>query len=260
MLTAISGGIARFRGLFLPLGLFALLAVGIHSGSDRLDDLTLVALNFGDRLLDQLLALVIEPVWRFFGASDRVTQAAVFLAVDFIDLAVKDQIARWAALGTELLAYLVLAFPVVRHRQGQRSVLVAIKKTVRDPTVLRVAAPLASVAGCLSGVVIVTRELQVGIHTHLLSVEAAASFAGWVASAVGVVGLVLVVWRLAWVIALGAFRWADKKAVADEQRGVSGPRRRLRGWFTGVVALPISLFALLEAVQAIGTFRSLIPG
>lgn len=259
-MARLSAIIGRFRGFFLPFGLFAILAVGIHSGADHIDDATFAGLNFFDGLLDDLLTRVVGGLWRFFGASQATTQAAIYEAVDLIDLEVKDQAARFVALMVELVADVLLAVPCFRFREKAVSLAGVVKKTLKDPTVLRISAPVAAVMASIAGVSIITREIQVVTNARLLEIEASASFAGWIASAFGVLALVLVTWRLGWVVAVATARWAESRAIDDQRNQVSVRKRRFRGWVTALMALPICCWAFADALGVIASFGSLIPG
>jgi hypothetical protein len=259
-IARVSFFLGRFRALFVPLGLFSILAIGIHSGSDHIDDLAYAWLNVVDAVLDDILAAVIRPVWSFFGASDGLTQAAIFRAVDLIDLGVKDQFARFVALIVEFLADVMLAFPLFFYREREVDLHGILKKTMKDPTVLRVAAPICAALASVAGVLIITREIQVFAHSGLLAIRSAGGFAGWVASLAGLAALVLVTWRLGWVVTVAAIRWAESRAVEDQRNQVPKRKRRIAGWFTAVIALPISVFAFIDAVAVIGRIQALIPG
>jgi hypothetical protein len=259
-LARLSVFLGRFRAFFVPIGLFAVLAIGIHSGSDHIDDVTYACLNFLDSLLDDLLAGIIRPVWEFFGAGSATTQAAIFWAVDLIDLELKDQVARFTALIVELTADVMLALPVFLYREREISVRNTLRKTMQDPTVLRIVAPISGALASVAGVLITTREIQVVTNAELLSIRAASSFAGWVASIAGLLALILVTWRLGWVVTVALIRWAESRAVDDERNQIPKKRRRIRGWFTAIIALPISVFAFIDAIAVIGRIQALIPG
>src|SRR5688500_11616619 len=141
LLARLSVFLGRFRAFFVPFGLFSILAIGIHSGSDHIDDVTYDCLNFIDSLLDDLLAAIIRPVWEFFGSGEMTTQTAIFWAVDLIDLEVKDQIARFIALVVEMLADIMLALPVFLYREREIDIRGILEKTMQDPTILRIVAP-----------------------------------------------------------------------------------------------------------------------
>ncbi len=258
-LARLSVFVGRFRSLFVPLGLFAILAIGIHSGSDHIDDVAYGCLNLMDRLADDILAAMIRPVWEFFGANEQTTNAAIFWAVDLIDLEFKDQVARSAALIVELLADVMLAAPVFLYRERDISLRGIVEKTMRSPTVLRVVAPISGALASVAGVLITTREIQVFTNAGLLSIRAASSFAGWLASAAGLLALVLVSWRLGWVVTVAAIRWAESRALDDERNQVPKRKRWMRGWFTAIIALPISVFAFIDAIAVIGRIQALIP-
>jgi hypothetical protein len=259
-LARVSAFLGRFRSLFVPFGLFAVLAIGIHSGSDHIDDVTYACLNVVDSICDDILAAIIRPVWKFFGARDATVQAAIFWAVDLIDLEMKDQVARFIALVVELLADLVLALPVFFYRERDISIRGFLEKTAKDPTVLRVVAPISGALASVAGVLIITREIQVVTNAELLSIHAASGFAGWVASAAGLCALVLVTWRLGWMVTVAAIRWAESRAIEDERNRVPKKQRVMRGWFTAAIALPISVFAFIDAVAVIGRIQALFPG
>ncbi len=260
LLARLSAFVGRFRVFFVPFGLFSILAIGIHSGSDHIDDVTYACLNVLDRLLDGVFAAVIRAVWSFFGSPEATTQAAIFWAVDLIDLEVKDGIARFAALIVELLADVILALPVFLYRERDVSLVGVVRKTMKDPTVLRVVAPISGALASLAGVLIVTREIQVFTSAELLSIKTATSLAGWAASFAGLLALVLVSWRLGWVVTVASIRWAESRAIEDERNRVPEKTRRLRGWFTALIALPISCFAFVDAIAVIGRIQALLPG
>jgi hypothetical protein len=259
-LAGVSAVVGRFRGVFLPFGLFAIVAVGIHSGTNHIDDATFAGLNFFDALLDGLLEAVITHVWTFFGVADATREAHIFRAVDFIDIEVKDVAARSIALAVEILADLILAVPVFLSRDSEVSIRGYFREALRDPTILRIAAPLSAAMASVAGIAIIAREIQVVTGAGLFAIDTSPKFAATVAGIAGLIALAVVTWRLGWVVTAAAARWAALRAAADTTNQVPAKRRRLRGWLTLAVASPICAWAFLDAVAVLGGLRALLPG
>src|SRR5215470_4035640 len=93
--TRLSLFLGRIRGLYFPLALFSVLAVGLHVGSDRVDDQLFVLFNAIDAALDTASTAFIKEVFTWFGASAQTIDAATFRAIDFIDLESKATAARF---------------------------------------------------------------------------------------------------------------------------------------------------------------------
>src|SRR5437870_3481067 len=96
--------IVRVQRLFVPIAFFALIVVGLHVGSDRLDDHLFVALNAIDAWVDAALAFAIKTAGGWIGASEGAIDAAAFRAADFVDLETKITLAKIGALAVELAA------------------------------------------------------------------------------------------------------------------------------------------------------------
>ncbi|MEQ8280838.1 MAG: hypothetical protein RMA76_35685 [Deltaproteobacteria bacterium] len=258
-LGRLSMTLGLFRGLFLPVGLFAVVAIGIHAGSDRVDDLSFVLFNFFDARLDDLLAWLIQNVYGALDVSVSTTAAHTFKAIDFIDLEVKAWAARWTALLVELGADLIFAIPIFRHRTDDVPILDNLRKLYLDFTVLRLVAPLAALLASISGVVIVAQKVQVGTHEAVKSLPYLSLGAGRVAAVVGIVALVLVTWRLATNVVKSAAAWADRRAEADRAASIPMRHRRMRGVWTALVILPITFFAVFASTPIVATLRALWP-
>lgn len=258
-LGKLSKTIGLFRGAFLPVGLFAVVAIGIHAGSDRVDDYSFLLFNFLDARLDDLLAWVITHLYGAIDVSVSTTAAHTFHAIDFIDLEVKAVAARWTALFVELGADLIFAIPIFRHRSDGVKPLEVARKIYLDFTVLRLVAPLAALLASISGVLIVAQKVQVGTHQAVADLPYLSLGAGRVAAVVGIVALALVAWRLAVAVIASAATWADRRAELDRSRSVAVRRRRMRGVWTALVILPITFFAVFQATPIVATLRALWP-
>lgn len=262
-ISRVSYLLGHLRGLFLPFGLFALVAVGVHVGCDRLDDQAFVALSTLDAITDATLVSILRWAGELFGASGASIEAWTYRAVDLVDVDAKQWLARWIAVALELVTDVVLALPVFLHRNlpaSARALGVLVKKSFADPTVLRVAAPIASACACLAGAFAISREAQVLTHSvasGLAVMSEHRDLATLAASIAGYLALCVVLWRLGAVVVLGALTYADGRATRDALDVVGQKKRRLRGWFTAFVALPIAITAVL-ATPITGTLRALL--
>lgn len=260
ILTKLSKTIGLFRGLFLPFGLFAIVAVGIHAGSDCVDNHAFSLYNFFDARFDELLTWLIVRVYGFMDVGVQLTATHTFKAVDFIDLDVKDAAARWTALLVELGADLIFAFPIFRHRPDGTPLVEFARRTYQDPTVLRVAAPLGAIFASIAGVLVIAREIQVATHGMLAGQPVQISQFGTQAAAIaGIIALVLVTWRLGGNALGAAARWADRRAKIDRERFSTPRRRKMRGLVTAGIILPITFLAVFQATPIIPTLRALWP-
>ena len=104
-LSGLSRFIGGFRWAFMPLGLLALIAVGVHAAADTLDERLLSLVDMLDAAFDRLV-----------GAS-TLTEGWV----DLISLEERTQIARGLALAWELSVDLVLALPALGYRESKRT-------------------------------------------------------------------------------------------------------------------------------------------
>ncbi len=257
-IAGLSRFIGLFRGLFLPFGLFSILAVGIHSGSDHVDDHTFVLYNWLDGWLDRALAAVVRFSFTLINGTEAEIAKASYQAADLIDLEVKQVASRFTALIVEILADVMLALPVFWYRARTFSIRDYLRD-LKDITVLKIVAPISAVFASLAGILIISREVQVAVHSGLNKVSFLSAYSGVAASVAGLLALLLVTWRLGWVVTYAAARWAELRANDDREEGVKPIKRRMRGWVTALVALPISIWALIDAISMAGSLRALIP-
>lgn len=242
-----------------PIGMFAVLAVGIHVGSDRIDDLLFSIFSEIDGLLDSLAAFVIRGVGSIFSASEDSIERWIFGAAELVDVDLKSELARWGALVVELLVDFLLAIPVFLHETGPlrlRMVLDALHNVLRDPTVLRVTMPLTTLATAIAGAIAVSREVEVAVHARLTDSPLLAR-APAIAMGFGLVALVLIGWRVVPRLCAGAVADADRRARNDRVSVLPEVTRRMRGWKTAVFAVPVSVLALWATPFA-GTVRALL--
>lgn len=230
----------------LPLGVFALAVVGAHTAADRLDDHLFALLHTLDRILDYGLAFAIRSLGGLFSLGAGRTEALIEGALELIDLDTK---LRWSvhlAIGLELLTDLLLVFALLgpgtreADHDERRS---AGRALLGDPTVLRLASPLAVTVLTLVGLFVMAREVHVGAlglfsSAGLGGVGARTLTIAVAVSSVIVAGLYLV--PRAWSRPLVR---AHRVVAQDRVRGLSGARLRFRGAATLFVLVPVALVA-----------------
>lgn len=241
----------------VPVGLFALLAVGIHAGCDRVDDRLFALLNFVDAVLDQGLGAAITWVMQVFDAAPQTIARTTFKVADFVDLEVKDAASRWLALALEIVLDVLLAVPIFLHRDRGRSLIALAQDTFRDFTLLRLVAPASVVAVSVSGALVAARAVQVGLHGWWVteSFDKPAELASAILAATA---LVLIVARLFIPAVRSAICWADTRAEKDKAAELAPWRRRVRGWGLGLFVLPVAFYAITEGAPLAATLRSLL--
>lgn len=248
------GGLGR---AVVPLGLFAVIAVGLHAGADRVDDYVLVALNAADEVFDVGASAFVRWALEGLGFTAATVNRWTYDVVELVDIDTKDWLARAFALVVELLGDLVFAVPLFFHRERDRPYREMAKNLYQDPTVLRFVAPLTAGLASVAGVLTIARELSVAGHAAIDGVGGPARSAELGAAVTAGVVLALVLWRLGAVTVARAICWADRVGEGDRARQVPARRRRLRGWVVMLLVLPVSVLAVVEAVPVVPTLRAL---
>jgi hypothetical protein len=235
----------------MPLGLLALIAVGVHAAADTLDERLLSLVDMVDAGFDRLV-----------GAS-TVTEGLV----DLISLEQRTQIARGLALVWELSVDLVLALPALGYRESKREEEEPWRKYLpqdthptwrqlfarflRKPTTLRWTRPLATAAVAVAGACAVARLIQGSVYLSgrgLLG-ESAADMA---ARGLALGALVGILATLGWRAVLRNLQHAD---TASEEN-VRGRWQALSYGLVGsAVAVPLALAAALDASPVLSFLR-----
>ena len=241
VLQSVGTVLVFFRRVLFPFALFGLVVLGLHAGSDRLDDLAFQLINGLDRVLDHILVGILQTVLPAVGVRPDSMSRWTFAAVALIDLDQKRWAARVLALVFELSADALLVWPVLRYRQDHmpwRNVLPAPKKIRNVGTVF---APLAVAFAGLAGAIVVAQQAQLQLFWLLrfLGRTGAGQAAG--AGALLVLGLTL--WRVAWPAVRAGLAFARATAA-------HGPWQR--GW---LLAAPLFIAAL--AVAPVPMWRAL---
>jgi hypothetical protein len=248
--TRIAGALEAVRFLYLPLALFALIAVGVHAAADTVDDPILWIVDHLDALFD---AAVSHFEW---------TQGWVH----WVDVADRVRIARALALIWELAADAFLAFPILGYREkvprkGVWSALIgASPRRLRDqvldvarrPTVMRVSRPLCALFIVLAGATAVGRMVHGTLFLTLVG-WLGPGFTGVLTRALGGVVLLAVLFSFGLRAVLGHLRRADAMAVAEIP--LHPVKARGRGWVGAAVLIPLAVAALIGAIPIAAFFR-----
>jgi hypothetical protein len=177
--TSTPGGVSRFfaafRWAFMPLGLFALLAVGVHAAADVVDDRLLRAVEWLDALFDGLLA------------QSGPTAAWV----NRIDSRERTLIARGIALAWELSVDVFVAVPALGYDEvdavekkfamTRETWHTLFQRVNAKPTPMRLIRPAVTAVFSLAGASAVSRLVEstlfVGLVGDVTSAEVAAPLA-----------------------------------------------------------------------------------
>lgn len=246
----LGGAIASARFLYLPLALFALIAVGVHAAADTLDDRLLWLVDHLDAAFD---AGVGSFAW---------TQPWVH----WIDLDDRVRIARGLALIWELAADGFLAFPILgyREKEPRKSELAAwlgstprrlrdqLLDVARRPTVMRITRPLCALAVVLAGACAVARMVHGALYLGLHGLFGDA-FAGVLSRGFGWIALLGVLAAFGLRVVLGHLRRADAMAMTEVP--LHPVKARGRGLLGAAVIIPIAIAALLGATPLLAFFR-----
>lgn len=250
MLTRASTFLSYFRWLYMPAGLFALVAVGLHAAADTLDDRILWVVDHLDASLDGVLAQ-----W-------GPTQSWVHL----IEPRHATLIARGVALCWELGAALVIALPKLGYREEAvqakaRFVVLVSKprtwkelfvKTWRQPTLMRLSHPLFTAALCVAGACAIASMVQGALFLSLRQGVLSDDVAGPVARLCALLCLAGVLLTFGWRAVLRSLQYADR--VSEEEAKTVRRKVTVGLWGFAVVA-PLAWVAALDASPLLSFFR-----
>jgi hypothetical protein len=250
-LSGLSRFIGGFRWAFMPVGLLALIAVGVHAAADTLDERLLSLVDMVDAAFDRLV-----------GAS-TLTEGLV----ELISLEQRTQIARGLALAWELSVDLVLALPALGYRESKRQEeepwrkylaqdtrptwRLLFARFVRKPTTLRWTRPAATAAVVVAGACAVARLVQGSVYLswrQLLGEDVADAAARGLALG-ALLGLLA---TLGWRAVLRNLQHAD---TASEENVRSRWQALSYGLVGSAVAVPLALAAALDAAPVLSFLR-----
>lgn len=238
-LRRLSGFVALFRWAFMPLGLFALVAVGVHAAADLVDDRLLRLVEALDARLDEV-----------FARSD-----ALAAWVTRVESRERTAVARGMALAWELTVDAVMALPLLGYdesadapspdssRRGTWRALLA--RVNQRPTPMRLVRPALTAVFAVGGAYAVSRLVEATLFVGLEGDVAPAAVAQGVARALGGLAMALVLLSHGWRAVLRALEHADARCEAAVSRSRAAP------WVAGVwgtaLGLPLAVALVLEA-------------
>ncbi|RKH59119.1 hypothetical protein [Corallococcus aberystwythensis] len=250
-LTDFSRFLGAFRWAFMPLGLLALVAVGVHAAADTLDDRLLTAVDRLDSAFDAWVGQ--------FPATASM--------VDWVSLETRTRLARALALAWELAADLLLALPALGYRETEaarpvdpwRPVTASasessswkalLRRCLRRPTPMRWVRPLATAGVVLAGACTVARLVQGTVYLSWRPLFGDVA-ADWTARGLAVAALCGVSVSLGWRAVLRNLQHADAACEAV------GPRRAwTRGLVGCVLVAPLGLAAAWDAAPVLSFLR-----
>jgi hypothetical protein len=233
---------AYFRWLFMPLGLFALIAVVIHAAADTVDHRVLWLIDRADAAFDA-----------FFGQWS-LTQPMV----DWVGLEQRIWLARSIALLWELAADLFLALPALGYEEHDTQVPLQkrwkplFQKLLQRPEPMLFVRPLFTAAVVLAGSCSVARMVQGAFYLSLRSVLTD-GVAGPAARVLALAALGVVLARFGGRAVLRNVQHANEMAEKDRAR--TRLKRWTRGLVGSLIVAPLAVGALVDASPLLSFFR-----
>jgi len=220
----------------MPLGLLALVAVGVHAAADSVEDRI--------RWLIEQLDAAVDGVFADFEFSRSW--------VDAIGSVERTHIARALALLWELAVDAAIALPLlgyleetqratqVNFAQTWRSQLIRLKKL---PTPMRIIRPVVCGIFAVAGAYAIARMVESSLFLALRNGIVPDDFNGPVARIFALGAMVLVLGSLGWRAVLRALQHADE--ICEKRVGKkAGPLTA--GWLGSLLALPLALVAAVD--------------
>ncbi|HVE82726.1 MAG TPA: hypothetical protein VND93_07750 [Myxococcales bacterium] len=233
----------------MPLGLVALIAVGVHAAADVVDDRILWLVDHVDALFDAI--------------AGRFQLTASW--VDLIGLEQRVKIARSVALVWELAADVILCWPALGYREkdarkpvifesslhGREGFRQLVRRAVSRPTTMRIFRPLAVALISLAGACGVGRMVQGAVYLPLRG-GLGDGPAGFLGRAAALVALAAVLYALGWRAVLRTLQDADAMC---EEGSPSRAEAMWRGLLATAVVIPLAFAALAGATPLLSFFR-----
>lgn len=220
----------------MPLGLLALVAIGIHAAADVADDQLLKVIDQLDAWVDGLLA-----------RSDLTADW-----VNRIDSKERTWIARALALAWELAVDLFIAVPALGYSEASDTDRFSFSRETwralfsrlnQRPTPMRLLRPILTGIFVVGGAYTVLRLVESTLFVGLVGDVAPAPIAQIIARVAGVLALVVLLLSHGWRAVLRSLQHADARCEA----ATSLKERWLAGTWGTVLALPLAVPLLLEA-------------
>jgi hypothetical protein len=245
-LGRVSGFFGLFRGAFMPLGLFALVAVGVHAAADLADDKVLALVDALDAWADGWLA--------------RWDATASW--VDRIGPLQRTIIARAVALTWELAVDVFVAVPQLGYSEAdEHEAKFSFRKETwrtlfarvnQQPTPMRLVRPLVTFVFAGGAAYAVARLVESTLFVALQGGVATPEVAEVLARVFGAGAIVLVLASHGWRAVLRALEHAD---AACEERAKRAKSPWVTGLWGSVLSFPLAVALLLEAHNLLALVR-----
>lgn len=243
----------------MPLGLTALIAVGVHAAADTVDDRLLSLVQGLDAWLDSWFA---RAEW---------TQSWV----DTFGSREQTLVARSLTLTWELVVDLILAVALIGYREQAASAFkketwrTLVQRVNAQPTPMRIFRPVITGIFALAGAYAIARMVDGALFISLRAGVAPDAVAQPIARILALGAFVHVSVAFGWRAVLRALQHADAAcqpalatSAADRLALMSGqkkPARPTGPWTVGLIgtalAAPLALAALLDALPLLSFFR-----
>lgn len=239
-----------FRWLFMPLGMFALIAIGVHAAADTVDDRIRFLVEQGDAWAD--------TVFGHFEVLHRY--------VDAVGAEERTVIARGTTLVWELLVDIFIALPALgyaekeapkvqlQHLKAARTWRDMVRDVVKKPSTMRIVRPVATFALVLAGACAVGRMVQGGAFLTLRH-PLTDGMAGSLARLLAVGAICGVLYSFGARAVLRNLQHADEVAAEDDKKHKTKALRFSRGLVGTMLAVPLAVAALLDATPLLAFFR-----
>ncbi|MGV3624245.1 MAG: hypothetical protein ACO1OB_25730 [Archangium sp.] len=241
-LESLSRFFGGLRWLFMPLGLFALVAVGVHAAADVVDDSILRGVEWLDAMFDGVLA-------KFDSTAPWVNR---------IDSKERTVIARGVAFSWELCVDFFVALPALGYgeRDANERKFAVTRETWRtllarlnqQPTPMRLIRPVVTAIFVFGGAYAVSRLVESTLFVGLVGDVAPADVSAWLARVAGGTAMTVVLFSHGWRAVLRAMQHADAVCA-----------RSKHPWWSGIwgsaFSLPLAVALVMEAGAVLSFFR-----
>lgn len=271
--------LGRHRRLFVPLGVLALVALGVHAAADRFDDWTF-------RLLD---AIDHGMEWAFGHFADAVLSQSAQAKIDFANLFTlhdKEVASRWVALAVELLLDLRLGIGAIGELErdeleyvipgsgvGDRLAAVFGKPLARlksfgrfarryllHTSVEKLYLPVAVFLAVVAGAFALDTTLDNAFFSLGHRLPDAWHAWRWLSPWPAAIASIVVAWRLAIPAVVGSLARGEAVMKRDVSSGEPFLRRTLRGAWGAALILPILVAGLLAGSPILGWWHRIFSG
>ncbi|MBL8950146.1 MAG: hypothetical protein JNK82_05180 [Myxococcaceae bacterium] len=230
-----SRGVSAFRWVFMPLGLLALVAVGVHAAADSVDDRLRWLIEQLDAAMDSVFA-DFDPTRHWVEAMGSVERTHA---------------ARGLALLWELAVDFTVALPLLGYlEESDRAPLINPMKTWRallqrlgkKPTPMRILRPVATGVFAVAGAYAIARMVESSTYLALRNGLVPDDVNGPAARLASLAAMVLVLAALGWRAVLRALQHADDTCEKQKKRSATFTV----GLIGSALAMPLALAAAVD--------------